>query len=368
MKYFLFYLFANSYVYGCLLYAQGGRNDSDSVQAFSLYEAITIGIEQGIEIRAEKLAPPAVAAAIRTATLRPNIEFNAQLLQLTNQNLLFPGRNYLSTANQQLWYQFTKELQLHKRPLKIATAQAGYLKAIAEYQVFETDYALGIAEAWINTWAAKKTIELYRYEKSDIDSVIQQHILRTKSVLSTTENLRKQQLSGFYQLQLQSAKANYEIARARLSYLLGQPATARPDDSIPINLVIINTENYANRADLQLSKANINEKTAILKYEKANAFPNIVVGVISNPQNNIPYNGLFVTVPLPIFDRNQGNIAQAAIETEKAAFALQALEAKIKTEIKIAQQEYILAKTNLAILASNAKLALIDFEATQPRI
>ena len=50
--------------------------------------------------------------------------------------------------------------------------------------------------------------------------------------------------------------------------------------------------------------------------------------------------GLFLSVPLPIFNRNQGEIARAQAQSEQLSRQLQALKAQVQTEIKVAVQEF----------------------------
>src|SRR5206468_7353419 len=50
--------------------------------------------------------------------------------------------------------------------------------------------------------------------------------------------------------------------------------------------------------------------------------------------------GLFVSVPLPVFNRNQGEIARAEAEHEKARRALAAVETDVAGEVASAYEEF----------------------------
>jgi cobalt-zinc-cadmium efflux system outer membrane protein len=50
--------------------------------------------------------------------------------------------------------------------------------------------------------------------------------------------------------------------------------------------------------------------------------------------------GLFVSVPLPVFSRNQGEIARVEAESEQLSRQLQALKAQVQAEIKAAALEF----------------------------
>ena len=63
--------------------------------------------------------------------------------------------------------------------------------------------------------------------------------------------------------------------------------------------------------------------------------------------------GLFVSVPLPIFNRNQGEILRATAEHEKANRSLTAVETDVAGEVASAFEEF-----------NSARELLIDAEVT----
>ena len=58
--------------------------------------------------------------------------------------------------------------------------------------------------------------------------------------------------------------------------------------------------------------------------------------------------GLFFSVPLPIFNRNQGEIARAGAEHQKAALTASSLDASVAAEVASAYQEFESARQLLA--------------------
>lgn len=77
----------------------------------------------------------------------------------------------------------------------------------------------------------------------------------------------------------------------------------------------------AERADCKAAKENLAVADAAFHLEKANAIPNISVGVeyASFGPTYEPLAGLNVSLPLPIYDRNEGDIEKARINTLQAA-------------------------------------------------
>ena len=75
------------------------------------------------------------------------------------------------------------------------------------------------------------------------------------------------------------------------------------------------------RPDCKAAKQNITVATSALEVEKANATPNVTVGTeyASFGPTYEPLLGFNLAIPLPIYDRNEGDIEKARIETLQAS-------------------------------------------------
>ena len=69
--------------------------------------------------------------------------------------------------------------------------------------------------------------------------------------------------------------------------------------------------------------------------------------MIWNPQNTIPYLGFFGTVQVPLFSRNQGEIARSELVLKQAEQGLQNLQLRITTEVLTSFQSYHTQRENL---------------------
>ena len=76
-----------------------------------------------------------------------------------------------------------------------------------------------------------------------------------------------------------------------------------------------------NRTDVVQAQAALRVSEANLSLQKAFSMPNIDAGGIYNPQNSIPYGGIYVTIPLPVFDRNQGEIQKSKVAKTSSLFS-----------------------------------------------
>lgn len=80
----------------------------------------------------------------------------------------------------------------------------------------------------------------------------------------------------------------------------------------------------ANRVDLKSAQTAVLYAQQDLKLQKANAIPDVQLSLAYDLKGNYPerYTGIGVSIPIPLFNRNQGEIKKAklAIEAQQAAY------------------------------------------------
>ena len=103
---------------------------------------------------------------------------------------------------------------------------------------------------------------------------------------------------------------------------------------------------YTNRPDLVSYLAQLDSARKEVDLEESFAYPIPEVGLISNPQNGEKYYGTFLTLPLPVFNRNQGNILKSKSNLIKKQEYLKNVELNLRTEIRNSLAEFKIAKEN----------------------
>ncbi len=106
-----------------------------------------------------------------------------------------------------------------------------------------------------------------------------------------------------------------------------------------------------NTPDILISKLVLEIKEANVLTERANAIPNLELGA-GVKRSDIPGNTYQVglSIPLPIFNRNKGNIKSAVSELEQAKLELNAREIELKTKVSNLQTELEILTSEIAIL------------------
>ena len=91
----------------------------------------------------------------------------------------------------------------------------------------------------------------------------------------------------------------------------------------------------ANRADLRLAKAEVDYAEKNLKLQKAMAVPDVELSLSYDLKGNYPekYTGLGLKIPIPLFNRNQGEIKKARIAIAAGTSNVQQREATLENEV-----------------------------------
>jgi len=102
-----------------------------------------------------------------------------------------------------------------------------------------------------------------------------------------------------------------------------------------------------NRPDLHIAQKNIALNQATLKKERSNSIPNVNLGYQPHDQgsNHVrPYQGMVFEMGIPVFNRNQGNIAKAKIQIQQSSLLLVYKTEEVKNEVIMAKESLLRAQ------------------------
>lgn len=292
---------------------------------------------------------------IITAKLRPNPILNNQTLQLIKPSQFPVNTDWYHGQNRQVWWQLTKPFQIAgQRKYKIDVANKNVLFAEKNYTETERNLYADVAAKWLDVWTAQKQLDILITAKSNIDSLVITNQLRYKNqVITQTDLFRTELLSKQYAIQYKTALQEVINKRKELSFLLGTQDSVSIDTadnflfSIPANIDSLLTQSLQNRSDILTAKSLIEVSNSNIKLQKSLAFPQPELGFIWNPQNTIPYFGIFATIDLPIFNRNQGEIKKSYLLKDQAEQHLFTIQNQLQTEITNAYASYQLQQQNI---------------------
>jgi cobalt-zinc-cadmium efflux system outer membrane protein len=322
---------------------------------FSLQKALQVARQNNLSLKTEKLNENIAQSDIVTARLRPNPSLNNQTLQLVQSNHFPVGTPWHSGQNRQVWWQLTKVFQPPtQRQIKIDFAQQSLKFTQKNYAEAERNVFQDVANKWLDVWTAQKQLDIIFIAKNNIDSLVGINKVRLKNqVITSTDVMRTELLASQYGIQYKSAKQQLAAVQKEFNFLLGIQDSVGVDTADVFNFAFsaemdtLLYEALNNRSDIQTLKTGIELATTNIRLQKIQAWPQPEIGFVWNPQNAVQYVGIFATIDLPIFSRNQGEIKKSAFIKQQVEQQLYTVESKVQTEIRTAYSYYRLQQQNV---------------------
>lgn len=278
-----------------------------------------------------------------TAGLRPNPVLNNQTLQLTRSSNFAEDTRFYQPQNRQVWWQLTKPFPLNnQRKYKLDVARKSVTVAEQSYLDAERNILLDAGNKWLDVWYNKVTLDLFVKAKSNMDSLVRIQQVRLKNeVISSSEFTRTELLSAQYAMQLKLAEQNYRNELQNLKLLTGTADNISIDAQDPVIELVLTGEidsliraSITARPDMQIAKSSIDAAQSNIKLQQKLAMPVPELGAIWNPQNTVPYVGLFATIELPFFSRNQGEIRKSKVVLQQSEQSFATLQQQIQTDVR----------------------------------
>ncbi|MBC9932049.1 TolC family protein [Chitinophaga qingshengii] len=284
-----------------------------------------------------------------TARLRPNPVLNNQTLHMTDPHTWAPDTRFYNGKNNQYWWQLTKQFQLAgQRKYKQQVATGNVTVAEKAFADTERGVLTETGNKWLDVWFNKVNLELILEARQNIDSLVKTQEIRLKNqVISSSELARTQLLLDQYQIQYRNAEQGYNNELQNLKLLTGQTDSLTIDDQDPVTSLEMTQQldsllslSMAKRPDVQQAQATINTAKNNISLQRSLAIPSPELGIIWNPQNTVPYFGLYATIELPFFSRNQGEIKKSKILLQQSEQSFTALQRQVSTEVQSTWHTY----------------------------
>lgn len=314
-------------------------------------------------LRIERLNIQAAQADQVTANLRPNPFLNNQtLIQLTQAQVptltAEPSPGLLSRQRRQFWLQATKEFDIfNKRQARNRFAEASTTLAYRSVEETERGLLLEAANRYLDARYARIQLELLQRAKANADTIVQLNQVRLRDlVISSTDLLRTQLVAEQYGLQINTARQELQNRILELKLAMGSVAslTVMTSDSVVVpglfsgagadSIVGLAVDG---RSDIRVAEANLEAARRNVALQQALARPRNEAGFIWNPQNTVPYAGVYLTLELPVYNRNQGGIQKAKVVQQQAAQGAAFLQTRVRLETSTAYQSFLTSRQNV---------------------
>jgi cobalt-zinc-cadmium efflux system outer membrane protein len=313
-------------------------------------------------LKADALGVDEMKAAEITAFQRPNPTASFTMDQLypfgKHYDPNLPGTrnrplsNALTTGS--LSYLYERE---HKRQLRLQSAKEGTQIAGFEHENLERNLLFNLRSAFVDTLQAKAVLELAKADLEYYDKIIQ--ISRDRfhaGDLAQIDLDRVELLRVQYEMEIQTAIVNLRTAKIQLLQLLNERTPVEQfdvtgpfdfsDDLKPLD--DFRQSALDARPDLRAAIESIQQAQTNHKLAQANGSidPTFAVDSGANPPLD-PYVGFNISIPLRIFDRNQGEKKRTQIDIGRNQQLTDAARSQVFSDVDSA---YAQVESNIALL------------------
>jgi len=330
-------------------------------QTLTIAEAVDEAVQHNLTLIAQRANLTVAETQLLTARLRPNpvASFSADHLDLL-------GTGFDETNNggpPEIAFRVDVPIERggkRERRMDLATAS----KALAEAQFADAVRTLraDVTLACIDVLAARATRALVADNLRAFEDLARVNRARVAAgSLAPVESTRSEVARLQFRSTAVRADLDLATALARLRTLLGHAATDPLDvgDDLRIaaaaapELTAVQQLALATRPDLRSLELGQARTLADLRLQEAIGRIDYTVGAEYRRQQGIAGRsnsvGFFVTAPLPILNRNQGEIARAGAEHDQLTQQTAAIRAQILADVDIAYREYM---TNRELVAA----------------
>jgi cobalt-zinc-cadmium efflux system outer membrane protein len=337
-----------------------GREDEGPPDGLTLDAAIERLVEQNLGLRSRFYEIPQADADILTASLRANplLYADSQLIPYGNYSEQRPGGQLQYDLN------ITYPLDVtHKRQARTRIACRAKRALEAQYQDAVRLQIDNLYTAYSDALAARETIRFAETSRVGLGVILDRtRKMYERGTRTIADVSRLEAVYEAAEIELMDAQEVLRKTKRDLGVLLNMPpaqaealelrGTIRDDVSPPPPIDVLTRMALEARPDLNAYRLGLQRAETEVQLARANRYSDVYL--LYQPytfQNNAPVGkksatswALGVTVPLPIFNRNQGNIQRAQVNVTQTRVELAEREQQVINEVRQAEREYALTR------------------------
>jgi len=305
------------------------------VTRLSLDDAVVLALRENPTLRAKQHEYRATQAQEITAGLRPNPTASYTADQMGNSNV---DPQHTVTIGQPI------ELG-GKRGRRLDSARAAIRVTAAELEDVQRQVVAQVKKAFTDTLVAEATLVLAGDNLKTLDEVERlQRIRAEKGDISELELTRIQVQRFAFERDAADARQAIAAARVGLRAAVGPQAVA-PDFAVsgelgfrdvPLDVAVLRRRALDARPDLKAAEAARARARADRELARANTWWDVTPQASYQrigPDNTF---GVGISVPLRVFDRNQGEVARTRAEVDRADALREAAAVQVLADVDVA--------------------------------
>lgn len=338
---------------------------ADQTTPITLDQAINEALDHNLDLLAERYNLSVSDTRMITAKLRPNPVVSLGYIYIPFPGTTFDFRNGVGPTEWNSRVDFILE-RGGKRQQRMEMAKAD--REVSELGIRNTirGIVFNVQSAFVDIQLARESLTLAQDNLRAFQGIVEVNTSRvTAGDLAKVELSRTRIAALQYQNAVQQAELQLVQAKIKLQQLMGR---TMPSDSFdisgdmrrePVAPAVDQLRQTArvNRPDLQGLQASQAKSQADLRLQIAQGKIDYTVGAQYSYQRVNPGTGntfsLFFSAPLPVFNRNQGEVARAQRESEQWLARLKAVQNSVDAEVRNAYQQYLTSKNLLDNIETN---------------
>jgi cobalt-zinc-cadmium efflux system outer membrane protein len=331
----------------------------------TLRDAALLALQRNPELAAFEKEKRALRGATLQAGLLPNPELSINVENIGNVQPLTGAVNSVHAVAQEVVQQLStiRIYQLielgGKRGARVAAASLGEELAAQDYEIRRVELIARVANVFTEVLAGQEQLRLAEESQDLAQRVVNSVAKRVQAgKVPPIEETRVGVALSTARIALVQAQRDLESARKRLALLWGNasPKFGKALGDLESSVALPRFEELVERAlaspTALRSMKNIEQRKALLDVEQTRRIPNLTVqaGAVHHALLGGTTPIAAVILPLPVFDRNQGNILQAHQRVDKALDEQAATELRLKTELTQAYEALGAAMNEISML------------------
>ena len=306
--------------------------------------AVRLALENHPALKASDAIVSGSEGLIEQGSLRPNPIFTVQ-----TENWRFGGDPSFHVGKDlDLFAYVAQPFELGgKRERRVELAEQD--KSVAQLRRLELEWQIrqSVRRAFWEAYLAQREFELLQENAQVFDQITRYHEARVREGAMAEADLIRVRLEED-RLQLTREEAAARADRARMDLiramggglfatdftLTGTPLTSLPQQGI--STAELRSRVLQSRPDLQSAEAEVERARRRVRLELAQARPDwdLIFGYKRTEGFNTVLAG--ISIPMPFFDRNQGNVMFSQSEVDRADALLRERQRRAQTEVEAA--------------------------------
>jgi len=320
-------------------------------------QATPLTLEQAIDLAVR--TNPVLRSAAQSVAVAEAVKSQAGLIVNPEFSALREG---MQKGTRTQTFQVSQRLELGgKRSARVDVAERERQLAIQDAAVVQAQLRADVTAAYFDALIAQERVELAQASVQVAEKATTAASKRVAAGrISPIEQSRSRVAEAGARLELAQAVSALALAQQALVALWGRTDTVnlslqRPAVDVPaLPSLDILLQQLEAGPQLQRARVQLEREQAQVRLERSQRVPDVTITVGSQRDDQIGRNQAVVgvSVPLPLFNRNQGNVLAALRRTDKARSDLDVERIRVNRALSEAYQRTRLAQAEVASITS----------------